>query len=106
MRAGLPITMAFGGTSAVTTDPAATMALRPTRTPGRIVALAPMLAPRSITVCFSGLEWSPLLGNRSFVNVALGPTKTSSRSRTPFHNCTPDLTVTRSPTWTSDSMKT
>src|SRR4029077_14070212 len=77
IRAGLPITIAVGCTSAVTTEPAATIASRPTNTPGRIVALAPMLAPRSMTVYVKGFEWSPLRGNGSLVNVALGPTNTS-----------------------------
>ena len=40
------------------------------------------------------------------MNVALGPTNTSSSSRTPSHSCTPHLTVTRSPTTTSFSTKT
>ena len=42
---------------------------------GKIVAFAPMLAPRSTTVVsnFSGNDLEP--GKRSFENVALGPTK-------------------------------
>src|SRR3546814_1420872 len=50
MVAGQPITSAKGGTSAVTTAPAATMQWRPSLTPQTIVAFAPTLAPRSNTV--------------------------------------------------------
>jgi hypothetical protein len=50
MRAGLPTTTACGGTSRVTTAPAPTMAPVPTSTPGRIVAFAPIDAPRRMTV--------------------------------------------------------
>ena len=50
MRAGLPTTTAWAGTLRVTTAPAPTMAPRPMVSPGRIVALAPIDAPSSITV--------------------------------------------------------
>ena len=48
--AGLPITVAPGGTSRTTTAPAATMAPAPTVRPGQITAPAPMDAPIPITV--------------------------------------------------------
>src|SRR5207245_1384662 len=49
-RAGTPATSAPGGTSRVTTDPAPTIAPRPTVTPGRTTQCTPMKAPRSIRV--------------------------------------------------------
>ena len=45
-RAGTPETTACGGTSRVTTAPAATKAYAPIVTPQTIVALAPIVAPR------------------------------------------------------------
>ena len=48
-RAGLPTTTAPAGTSRTTTAPAPTSAFSPTTTPGRSVALAPILAPLRIT---------------------------------------------------------
>jgi hypothetical protein len=52
IRAGLPTTIANGGTSLVTTAPAPTMALAPTVTPASTVALAPIEQPwrRSVGV--------------------------------------------------------
>jgi hypothetical protein len=44
-RAGTPAISAYGGTSLVTTAPAATNAHSPMVTPQTMVALAPMLAP-------------------------------------------------------------
>ena len=49
-RGGLPATTARAGTSLSTTAPAATIAIVPIRSPGRIVALAPIEASSSITV--------------------------------------------------------
>ena len=43
--AGFPITTEFGGTFFVTTAPAPTVAYSPIVNPGKIVALAPILAP-------------------------------------------------------------
>jgi hypothetical protein len=106
MRAGFPVTTTPGGTSCVTTAPAPTIAPWPISMPGRSVAFAPMDAPARTTVRANASGRWRLRGNGSFVNVALGPTKTSSSSVTPSHNCTPLLTVTRSPTATSFSMNT
>ena len=44
------MTIAFSGTSLVTTAPAPTNAFFPTFIPGNIVAFAPILAPSAITV--------------------------------------------------------
>src|SRR5262245_51857141 len=49
-RAGLPATIARGGTDRVTTLPAPTIASSPMVTPQRIVALVPIEAPRLTTV--------------------------------------------------------
>jgi len=106
MRAGLPVTMAFGGTSRVTTAPAPTIANAPTVIPGSIVALAPMLAPRLILTCRNCSGRCLLRGKGSLANVAFGPMNTSSSTRMPSHNWTPHLMVTRFPTTTSFSMKT
>src|SRR5579875_915324 len=48
-RAGLPAAFAKGGTSLVTIAPAPTIAPRPIRTPGRMIAFTPMSASASIT---------------------------------------------------------
>ena len=48
--AGIPPTIVFGGTSAVTTAPAATTAFSPMVTPGKIVAAAPIQSPFFITI--------------------------------------------------------
>ncbi|GIU88060.1 MAG: hypothetical protein KatS3mg009_2575 [Acidimicrobiia bacterium] len=106
IRAGLPTTLAWAGTSAVTTAPAPTIAPVPMRTPGRSVALAPIDAPSSTTVVANRSGRRLLRGNRSFVKVAFGPMKTSSPMRTPSQSCTPLLIVTRSPTTTSFSTNT
>ena len=60
--------------------------------PGRIVALAPMEAPARTTVGANAAGRCRLRGNGSLVNVAFGPTNTSSSSRTPSQSCTPHLT--------------
>ena len=102
----MPATIANAGTSWATTDPAATMAFRPTVRPGSKVALAPMEAPRRTTVrANAGGGWR-LRGKGSLVKVAFGPTKTSSSRVTPSHSWTPHLTVTRSPMDTSFSTNT
>src|SRR5881409_1324493 len=94
-RAGLPATMASGGTSRVTTAPAPTIARSPITMPGRMVVLAPMEAPRFTNVCTNVGGYCLLRGNASLVKVALGPMKTSSSMVIPSHNWTPHLTVTR-----------
>jgi hypothetical protein len=62
IRAGFPATIAFGGTSFVTTLPAPTKALSPMVMPARIVAPEPIEAPFWTTV-FSTAQslsvWSP-----------------------------------------------
>jgi hypothetical protein len=50
IRAGTPATRAYGGTSRITTDPAATKAPSCRVIPHTMVALAPMLAPRLMRV--------------------------------------------------------
>ena len=50
MRAGTPPTSLLGGTSAVTTEPAATTLEAPMRTPGRMVARAPIQHPLPISI--------------------------------------------------------
>jgi hypothetical protein len=83
-RAGTPVTSANGGTSRVTTAPAATKACAPTATPQTTVAFAPIVAPRPTRVCSKARRRSvPARGVRTFVNTADGPTNTSSSSATP-----------------------
>lgn len=106
MTAGFPTTVAYGGTSRVTTAPAPIIAPRPIRTPGRIVAFAPTETSSSRTVCAKTSGYCLERGKRSLVNVALGPTKTRCPRRNPSHNCTPHFKVTSSPTTTSFSMNT
>ena len=48
--AGTPLIIVFGGTSVVTTAPAATIEFSPTVTPGSIVAPTPIQAPFFITM--------------------------------------------------------
>src|SRR5579859_5289997 len=85
-RAGLPATMACGGTSRVTTAPAPTSAKRPTRTGATRVALAPTVAPSSTVVRSQcGARGYPARGWRTLVNCAPGPTNTSAPSTTPAH---------------------
>ena len=48
--AGIPPTTVLGGTSVVTTEPAATTEFSPMVTPGNIVAAAPIQALRFITI--------------------------------------------------------
>ncbi len=105
-RAGLPHTRLRGATFLVSTAPAPTIAPCPITRPGKITAPAPMDAPFSMVVCKKAPGKCLLLGNLSFVKVTLGPMKTSSPTRRPSHNCTPLLTVTRSPMMTSFSIKT
>src|ERR1019366_231921 len=104
MRAGFPATIAIGGTSLVTTAPAPTMSFSPMVSPGRMVALAPMDAPRLTRVRAKRAGCCPLRGKGSLEKVALGPTNTSSCSVTPSQTWTPHLMVTRSPMRTSFSM--
>ena len=83
-RAGLPATMACGGTSRVTTAPAPTTAWRPTRTGATSVALAPTVAPSSTVVRSQcGARGNAARGWRTLVNCAPGPTNTSWPSSTP-----------------------
>src|SRR5947209_4971477 len=90
-RAGTPATVSPGATSRVTTAPAPTSARAPIRTPPRMTAPEPMLAPRS-TVVSSTSQSSPLCsspvsfvarGALSLMNITPCPTKTSSSMRTP-----------------------
>src|ERR1700722_4409553 len=97
--------MARAGTSRVTTAPAPIIASEPIVRPGRIVAFAPIEAPRLTKVRVYDAGFCLLRGNGSLVNVALGPTKTSSSRVTPSQSCTPHLTVTRSPTSAPPSIK-
>ena len=85
-RAGTPATSAKSGTSLVTTEPAATVAQRPTVTGATHTARAPMAQPsRSVTPTGSQ-SWalfgvpSGLMarGNVSLVSTAAGPTNTPS----------------------------
>ncbi len=81
MRAGFPTTTACDGTECVTTAPAPTMASRPIVTPGRIVALAPIEAPLAGPRSPGKLRDAACCAESgSLVNVAFGPTKTSSSS--------------------------
>jgi hypothetical protein len=83
-RAGTPATSANGGTSRVTTAPAATKACAPMETPHTTVALAPMVAPAATRVGRSDrLRSTNARGVTTLVNTAEGPTKTSSPSVTP-----------------------
>src|SRR5712692_2410916 len=96
MRTGLPSTMAPAGTSRVTTHPAPIVADSPTVIPASNVAFAPIDARFRIHV-LNGAGGSGFdRGNRS-LNVAFGPTNTSSSSMAPSQSTTPFLTVTRSP---------
>lgn len=91
MRAGLPVTNAYGGTSLVTTAPAPTSAHSPTVTPQRMVALLPIAARRPIRVgtqvqssssCgtpFSRVE----RGKGSLMNITPCPMNASSSIVTP-----------------------
>jgi len=87
--------MVSAGTFLVTTDPAPTMALRPTVTPHITVTLEPSEAPSSITVssrCQSasvcGLPSGLVArGSLSLIKVTLWPTKTLSWICTPSHAC-------------------
>ena len=72
MRAGLPVTMAKGGTSVVTTLPAPIMACRPILSPGRMVQLAPSEAPASTTVSGKRSGWARLRGNLSLAKATFG----------------------------------
>ena len=58
-----------------------------------------MVAPKRTWVSSSSLDAKRLAtrGCRSLVNVAFGPTNTSSASVTPSHTCTPFLITQRSP---------
>src|SRR5216683_802550 len=90
-RAGFPTTMAFAGTSLVTTLPAPTIAFSPIVTFARIVAPEPIEAPfltsvgstfQSLSVCNSP-SGAVARGWVSLVNVTPWPTKTSSSIVTP-----------------------
>jgi len=89
--AGLPATIARGGTSFVTTEPAPITEFSPIVIPHKSVAPDPIDAPRLTTVFRhfqSASVWSPppglvARGRRSFVNMTPCPTKTSSSISTP-----------------------
>ena len=64
IRAGIPPTIVSGGTSLLTTAPAATIEFSPTVTPGNIVAPAPIHAFRFITILFKSrfFRWEEATG--------------------------------------------
>ena len=68
--AGTPPTIVFGGTSAVTTAPAATTEFSPMVTPGNIVAAAPIHALRFTTMGFKRSVFlsTGMVDNNSFAN--------------------------------------
>ena len=78
IRAGTPMTTLRGGTSAVTTAPAATNASSPISTPGSSTAPPPIRQARRSVAPRSGVprSWRAIVS--SFVVIAQGPTKTSS----------------------------
>src|ERR1051325_497621 len=89
--AGLPATIAFAGTSFVTTLPAPTIAFSPIVTLQRIVAPDPIDAPLH-TLVFSTFQSASVCnpppatvarGYTSLMNVTLWPTNTSSSISTP-----------------------
>ena len=83
-RAGTPATSANGATSRVTTAPAATSACSPSVVPHRIVAFAPMVAPRPTVVGANAcLRLTAARGVSTLVNTADGPTNTSLSRVTP-----------------------
>ena len=86
--------------------PAPIIAFSPIVTPGRIVELAPMLAPFFIVVMGNESGYFFDLGNGSFVNVTLGPMKTSSSTLKPSQSWTPLFIVTLLPTITLFSINT
>src|SRR5829696_1132556 len=102
-RAGTPITRAPGGTSRVTTAPAATNASSPISTPGSRTAAAPTrqarlsVAPRSST---SGAR-RPAVG--SLVSMTPGARNTSSSTIDHAVTYAPDCIRTRAPICTSFS---
>lgn len=72
MIAGLPSTIAYGGTDRATTEPGFISARIPTITPGKMIALAPIIAP--VLISDAAIETLS-----SFPRIAaLGPTVTSS----------------------------
>ena len=83
-RAGDPPTMLPGGTSLVTTAPAATMALGPIVTPGRISTFWPIITWSRITILPK--RWMPGCSSR--------------KTKTPpswVRKTVPDATATQSP---------
>jgi hypothetical protein len=87
-RAGTPTTTACAGTSRVTTAPAPMSAHAPMFSGATSVACAPMVAPSPTRVSSQPSERSrgnAARGRRTFVNIAAGPTKTSSPRTTPAH---------------------
>src|SRR3712207_1516834 len=105
-RAGLPATSWCGATSRVTTEPAATIAARPSTVPHTMVALAPIEAPSWTAVGVTVHSATEARGRRSLVNTALGPTKTSDPSTTPVYTETLFWILQRSPMTAPASTKT
>ncbi len=96
----------------MTTDPAATIAYRPIRTPGSTTDRAPIEAPSSMTTP-SAVQSASLLsspsgvlerGYRSLVSTTAGPMNTSLPIRDGLNSSALVWTFTRSPMMTSSSM--
>src|SRR5262245_25270722 len=91
-RAGTPATIAWGGTSFVTTAPAATSAQAPTLTPATRIAPAPIAAPWPTSTRPSVQSSAPsgppsgltARGLWSLVMIAAGPMKTPSARLAPW----------------------
>src|SRR4051812_36443303 len=105
-RAGTPATIAYRGTSSVTTAPAPTRAPSPIVMAPMTVALDPMEAPRSTRV-FSTIQSRSVCGlpsglvargKRSFVNMTPWPMKTSSSILTPSQMKVCEEILQRAPT--------
>jgi hypothetical protein len=105
IRAGLPTTIALGGTERVTTEPASTIAFLPIMILGSVFVFAQIEAPLQIQVIKKTVRCTLLLGNILLVKVELGRIKTSSSRVTPYHICMPHFMVTRSPMVTLFSIK-
>ena len=85
ITAGFPTTIAFAGTSLVTTAPAPTNAFSPILRPGNIVAFAPIIAPFSTIVFGNAAGYCFERGFLSFVKATHGPIKTLSYNVMPSH---------------------
>src|SRR5918995_3408278 len=105
-RAGTPMTSAPGGTSVVTTAPAATNASSPTSTPGNRTAPAPMRQPRRRVAPRSSMPSGRRPAVGSLVRSAPGAMKTSSSTTERAVTYAPVCMRTRAPTRTSQSTDT